>query len=168
MAKHSPAGIGKLFSALSVVGTLGQKSFGSVVLGLSLWKQYWWFNRERIVVLTFINTLVTFGYEALVRSLLAPMMAESGAYHFLVITELGDWMINQQSLNNIFMTIFASLMGGPVYFIKSRFNRFLFFGGFGSFNSVLSQCVSSVIRYGGIQIFLGRLVFDLIYNGTFK
>jgi len=168
LSKPTPQAFAKLHSVASLVGVMGQKSLSTVLHGLKTWRDYWWINRERIVILAFVNTLVTFTYEAIVRSLLAPMMIESASYHFLVITETGGWMINQQSLNNVFMTIFASLMGGPVYFIKSRFNRFLFFGGFGCFNSVLSQCVTSIIRFGGIQIFVARLTFDLIYNGTLK
>ncbi len=66
------------------------------------------------------------------------------------------------------MTCIASLLGGPVYFFKRPRNRWLFFMGFGVFNSIFAQSILGVAR--GLPLFVDpkRVLFDLVYSGTLK
>ncbi|MCX6117132.1 MAG: hypothetical protein NT027_06300 [Proteobacteria bacterium] len=137
-------------------------------VGMSAWAQCWVANRSSIVMLTAINTSITVGMEVVTRSVSAPLTSSSEDFHFLVEDAYGVTTINRQSLINIWMTFFASLLGGPVYFFKSRWSRFAFFAGFGAFNSVLGGCMSSIIRDGMIAILPLRVLFDFVYSGTFK
>jgi hypothetical protein len=132
------------------------------------WSSCWMANRSAIVMLTAVNTSITIGMEVVTRSVSAPLTAQSEDYHFLVKDKSGLTTINRQSLINIWMTFFASLLGGPVYFFTSRWSRFFFFAGFGAFNSFMGGCISSLIRDGILAILPRRILFDLIYSGTFK
>jgi len=137
-------------------------------VGILAWSSTWWINRTPIVMLTVINTSITTSMEVVTRSVSAPLTASADDYHFLVKDGLGRTTINRQSLINIWMTFFASLLGGPVYFFSRRWSRFAFFVGFGAFNSVLGGAMSSLIRDGAIALFPKRILFDLVYCGTFK
>lgn len=137
-------------------------------VGIAAWSNCWWGNRAPIVMLTVINTGITTSMEIVSRSVAAPFTHNADNYHFLVADEKGNTTINRQSLINIWMTFFASLLGGPVYFFKKRWSRFLFFITFGAFNSVLGGCMSSFIRDGFMKIFPRRILFDFIYSGTLK
>jgi hypothetical protein len=132
------------------------------------WSLYWWINRRSILMLAVINTLITTGNEYILRSVMAPLTSEHSSYAFFVTDHLGSMHINRQSLTNILMTLFASVFGGPVYFMSNTRNRVLFFLSFGFFNSFISQGISSFIREGLIHIAYQRLVFDMAYMATFK
>ena len=137
-------------------------------VGILAWSSCWWSNRSPIIMLTVINTGITTGMEIVTRSVSAPLTSSADDYHFLVKNENGGTSINRQSLINMWMTFFASLLGGPVYFFKRRWSRFAFFVGFGGFNSILGGSMSSLIRDGIITLFPKRILFDLVYCGTFK
>jgi hypothetical protein len=136
--------------------------------GVLAWSTTWWCNRTPIVMLTLINTSLTTGMEVVTRSVSAPLTSSADDYHFLVKDPAGHLTVNRQSLINIWMTFFASLLGGPVYFFTRRWSRFAFFVGFGACNSVLGGAMSSLIRDGVIALFPNRILFDLVYCGTFK
>jgi len=136
--------------------------------GMSAWSACWWANRSPIITLTVINTAITTTMEVVTRSVSAPLTNSEEDYHFLVKDSAGNTTINRQSLINIWMTFFASLLGGPVYFFKRRWSRFAFFVSFGACNSVLGGMMSSLIRDGTFAVFPRRVVFDLVYCGTIK
>ncbi|MGE0171889.1 MAG: hypothetical protein AB7T49_03855 [Oligoflexales bacterium] len=119
-------------------------------------------------MLGLINTMITTGNEYVLRTVMAPLTSEHSSYAFFVTDQLGSLHINRQSLTNILMTAFASIFGGPVYFMTSARNRILFFLAFGFFNSYISQCISSIVRDGTMSIAYQRLMFDLAYMATFK
>jgi hypothetical protein len=132
------------------------------------WAHYWGANSSKIITLTTINTTMTFGTEFVSRSILSRSLTKDKSYRFIVGE--GRWYnnINRQSLINIWMTFFASLLGAPVYFFRRRHARFAFFVGFGVFNSALSQGLLGVLREGVILISAKRLLFDFFYNGSLK
>ena len=136
--------------------------------GIIAWSTCWYSNRAPIVMLTVINTAITTGMEVVTRSVSAPLTASAEDYHFLVKDESGQTSVNRQSLINIWMTFFASLLGGPVYFFNRRWARFGFFVCFGAVNSVLGGAMSSLIRDGVFAVFPKRILFDVVYCGTFK
>lgn len=156
----------KVWIALYTVLTLAQVS----VLGqfVTKWADHWVSNRSKIITLTSINTGITFTTEFISRTVLSVNHSGDNGYKFVV--GKGPWYknINRQSLINIWMTFFASLIGAPVYFFRRRSYRFMFFVGFGTFNSLLSQSVISLMREGFLQIAIKRLSFDFFYNGTVK
>ncbi len=131
------------------------------------WMRYWAANRVSIVMFTAVNTAVTTASELGSRTIYP---AITGQHHegFFVSDSMGNTKVHQQSLISIVMTIIASLLGGPVYFIKRRRSRFLFFVMFGLFNSFLAQSLTSAVRDGIASIILARLAFDFFYNGTVK
>lgn len=114
-----------------------------------------------------INTTITGMSEIGSRTVVSTI---TGTYNegFFVKTTTGEQRIHRQSLVNIVMTLLASLLGGPVYFISTRLNRFLFFITFGVFNSVLAQSMSSFFIEGVMLIIGRRLMFDFFYNASFK
>ncbi len=130
------------------------------------WSQHWVANRSSILMLTAANTTITAVTEASARSLW-PMVTGQEEHGFLV-GEGHETRIHSQSLISILMTLFASLIGGPVYFLRLRTHRFLFFACFGLFNSVLAQSLISLAREGIVLLLARRLLFDLVYNGSFK
>ncbi len=132
------------------------------------WAHYWGANSSKIITLTTINTTMTFGTEFISRSILSNSLTKNKEYKFIVGE--GSWYnnINRQSLINIWMTFFASLLGAPVYFFRRRSTRFLFFVSFGVFNSALSQGLLSFLREGFLLISAKRLLFDFFYNGSLK
>lgn len=136
---------------------------------MAKWAHHWAANSSKIITLTTINTTMTFGSEFVSRSILSNSLTKDKEYRFIV-SDNGAWYnnINRQSLINIWMTFFASLLGAPVYFFRRRHTRFLFFVGFGVFNSALSQGLLSVLREGILLISAKRLLFDFFYNGSLK
>lgn len=141
---------------------------GAVGGAVAKWAHYWGANSSKIITLTTINTTMTFGTEFVTRSILSSSLTTDKSYQFIVGE--GTWYnnINRQSLINIWMTFFASLLGAPVYFFRRRSTRFLFFISFGVFNSALSQGLLSVLREGVLLISAKRLLFDFCYNGSLK
>lgn len=133
----------------------------------SAWMQYWSANRVSILMFTVVNTAVTTASEVASRTIY-PAITGHEHQGFFVQSQPGQKKIHQQSLVSILMTLFASLLGGPVYFMKRRKSRFLFFILFGIFNSLISQGISSFLRDGIVAIFLARLAFDFFYNGSLK
>lgn len=133
----------------------------------SAWIQYWSANRASILMFTVVNTAVTTASEFASRTLY-PSLTGHHNQGFFVQGPMGQRKIHQQSIVSILMTLFASLLGGPVYFMKKRKSRFLFFILFGTFNSFISQGISSFLRDGILTIFLARLAFDFFYNGSIK
>lgn len=148
--------------AWSMVGSLQAPMVRPVIA----WAEHWAANRSSILMLTAANTTITAATEAGARSLW-PMVTGQEEHGFLV-GEGTDTRIHSQSLISILMTLFASLIGGPVYFLRQRTHRFLFFAGFGLVNSVLAQSLISVARDGMVLLMAQRLWFDLAYNGSFK
>lgn len=138
--------------------------------GTARWAAQWWSNRQAIVAMTTVNTGITAGMEYLARTTLAPLFHKEGdkTYSFIVHDSMGNSAVNRQSLINIFMTLFASLVGGPVYFFLKTRHRYLFFFSFGFANALFGQAASSVIRDGIMNVIAGRLLFDLAYNGSVK
>src|SRR3989338_4661820 len=97
-----------------------------------------------------------------------PILTGQEEHGFLIQSETGETRIHSQSLINIFMTLFASLLGGPVYFLRRTSHRFLFFIAFGTFNSILSQSLVTIFRDGVVMLASTRLLFDFFYNGSVK
>ena len=133
----------------------------------SAWIRYWAANRVSILMFTAVNTAVTTASEIGSRTIY-PAITGHEQQTFIVTDSTGHQKVHQQSLVSIFMTLIASLLGGPVYFIKKRRSRFLFFILFGTFNSFVSQGLSSVLRDGVITVIFARLAYDFFYNGTVK
>lgn len=126
------------------------------------WLAVWFQNRDAILKLTVINVAITLGNELLVRSVLS--MMHVGIDGFFVFSSNGALVINRQSAINVCMTLFASLLGGPVYFISTRVKRGVYFVGFGLFNSVLSQFIVSLLKDGSLLLSAIRLLFDAVYT----
>jgi hypothetical protein len=152
---------------LLIYASLAMSSSVLFVGPTSAWLEYWAANRASIVMFTAVNTAVTSLSEIGSRTILPAITGHTNE-SFFVQNPAGVRSIHRQSLINIFMTLFASLLGGPVYFIKRRRSRFLFFFLFGCFNSVLSQGLSSFLRDGIMSIVITRLAFDFFYNGSVK
>lgn len=156
---------GKRFlSMLTLIITLGNPAVFSPV---GQWAVTWWTHRSSILLLTGVNISITTGSEFVSRSIFSQVQNRS-EHKFFVKNQSGKWSIHRQSMVNIFMTLFISLFGGPVYFIGHRWRRILFFLSFGAVNSVASQLVVNIFREGSAAISLGRLLFDLGYLGTIK
>jgi len=165
---------------LSTVVVVGKRLWIAIQLSISLvqgagvpavvvkWGQTWWAHRARIVLLTGVNVGITSGTEFVSRTFAQPIMGKDQSFGFIIRDSLGRRSINRQSLINIWMTLFASLLGGPVYFLGRRWHRFLFFVGFGTMNSAVSQCLSYWMRDGLLFIASRRILFDIAYNGTIK
>jgi hypothetical protein len=162
---RAAAAIGRYWTMLlmSVALQLSQPVSSSVLS----WSNYWWSNRSAIVLFTAVNTTITTVSEAGTRELW-PLLTGQQEHGFFVSNEQGATRIHTQSLISIIMTFFASLLGGPVYFIRSGRYRFLFFLGFGTCNSLLSQGVVSFFRDGVMHFAAKRFYFDFLYNGTLK
>lgn len=133
-----------------------------------IFSQIWWTNRTQIVALTAINTTLTTTNQYLSRTVFASVGNNKENNKFIIKAADGSRRIHRQSLISILMTIFASILGGPVFFIKKRRHRFLFFLGFGGLNSLVSQLiVGSIAAFTTTAIF-SRIMFDLIYCSTLK
>lgn len=141
--------------------------FPVVTMPMVKWYGYWTTHRSMILSLTVVNTAITTVSELGSRSIVATL---SGAPEnkFLVKTPEGKERIHRQSVINIMMTILASLLGGPIYFIGRRYYRFLFFITFGVFSSLLAQSLSSLFIDGFLFIIQRRLIFDFFYNASVK
>jgi len=154
----------------TLVMTAQGVGFEAASVGMVRWANQWWLNRQSIVMLTAVNTTLTTGMEFVSRSIAEQWhpAEERNDYAFIVAEPDGSQSINRQSIVNIWMTFFASLLGGPVYFFRRRLHRFWFFIGFGCANSYMSQLAGHYVRDGLLAIATSRLLFDIIYNGTFK
>jgi len=142
--------------------------FSAVGQLMQSWAGHWAENKEKILLLTAINTTITFSTEFVSRTALSKRIKDSEGFSFLVGNGSFWKTINRQSLINVWMTFFASLIAAPVYFFRKRLNRFLFFIGFGVFNSFLSQGIISFLRDGFLYVAGTRILFDLVYNGSVK
>ena len=131
------------------------------------WFQYWITNRASILTFTAVNTAVTVGSEVASRTIFPAVTGHTNE-GFIVENGQGSKRIHQQSIVSILMTLFASLLGGPVYFMKRKRSRFIFFVLFGSLNSGLSQGLSFWLRDGFVMVQTARLGFDFCYNGSIK
>ncbi|MGE0615376.1 MAG: hypothetical protein AB7P04_07025 [Bacteriovoracia bacterium] len=132
------------------------------------WMQSWWTNRSSILLLTGVNVTITTASEFISRSIAAPMTSEPENNTFILTSPDGHYRIHRQSMINIFMTLFASVLGGPIYFILKRRHRFQYFMAFGVVNSLMSQGLLAMISSGAAVITFTRLAFDLVYNGTVR
>lgn len=131
------------------------------------WFGYWTTHRSMILSLTVVNTAITSASELSSRSIVSTLTgAPEGK--FVVKTPDGKQRVHRQSIINILMTILASLLGGPIYFISRRHQRFIFFISFGVFSSLLAQTMSSLFIDGILLIVRRRLVFDFFYNASIK
>lgn len=162
---RAAAALGRYWTMLlmSLALQLSQPVSNSVLA----WSNYWWTNRSAIVLFTAVNTTITTLSEAGTRELW-PLVTGQHEHGFFVANEYGSIRIHTQSLISIIMTFFASLLGGPVYFIRGGRYRFLFFLGFGTCNSLLSQGIVSFYREGLVRFAAKRFYFDFLYNGTVK
>ncbi len=131
------------------------------------WYGYWVEHKESLMILTVINTGLTTVSEVGSR-VVVPAIRGVKNDGFIVVTPEGNHRIHRQSLINIVMTILASILGGPVYFLAQRWHRFLFFISFGVFNSIMSQGISSMMIEGTMFIMVRRIYFDFFYNATIK
>ncbi len=138
-----------------------------VTLPVVKWFDYWSAHRSMIVSLTIVNTLITTTSEVGSRTIISNVTGakENG---FIVKAPDGSQRVHRQSLINILMTVLASLLGGPIYFISRRHHRFFFFISFGIFNSILAQSMSSIFIDGFLLIVQRRLFFDFVYNASIK
>lgn len=140
-------------------------SFSGLTSAVNTWLLTWRMNRTSIILLTSVNTGLTVVSEMLSREISVKV---SGKKEFGFFVKSQRTTIHRQSLINIFMTIIASLFGGPVYFFQKRVYRFLFFLHFGLLNSFISQVFSGLLRDGRFMFAGARLIFDVIYSGTIK
>lgn len=132
-----------------------------------LWKSHWLLNKRKIIILTLINLILTLSSEILTREFLSLVWSSSDIGFFSGPT-LSWQSINEQSLISLFMTIFATLIGAPVYFFSTKRSRLIFFLSFGLVNSVLAQSILSGMKIGTVVISFRRLIFDFLYTLTFK
>jgi hypothetical protein len=132
-----------------------------------VWSGHWVTHYQNLLTLTVVNTAITTGTEVAARTVI-PAVTHDKTEGFFVKSKSGGIKVNRQSVINILMTLFASLLGGPVYYIQRRWARYLFFLSFGTFNSLLAQSISSYFILGGLSILVNRFVFDLCYNSTLK
>jgi hypothetical protein len=151
-----------LVSAISL-----KMAFVGVSRPFVVWSQHWVTHYQNLLTLTVVNTGITTATELGARTII-PAVTQDKTEGFFVKSANGKSKINRQSVINILMTLFASLLGGPVYYIQRRWARYLFFLGFGTFNSLLAQSVSSYFIVGGLGILMNRFIFDLCYNSTLK
>ena len=148
---------------------LGKRVFLFVSLALGVvqgrwathFATHWWENRQSIVLLTAINTSITAASEFTARSVLR-------GERFFPSVPRGSFRIHKQSLINIFLTFFASLFGGPVFFFRTPLARFAFFSLFGLLNSFVAQSVISLLGGMSSTLSRSRLIFDLVYGSTIK
>ncbi len=132
------------------------------------WFESWQLNKSKILKLTVINALITLFSEVVCRGLLSATFFSEAKYQFLVDAMGGGYMINKQSLINILMTIMASLLAGPVYFFKSKTQRFIFFIVFGAFNSLQAQYLANLVTSARTVFDATRFMFDLGYTAVVK
>jgi hypothetical protein len=159
--------IGRTAQMLLIVWNLSNAS--RVVQFTVAFNKIWWHHKSQIVTLTAINTTITVATEVASRTITAPYFShQSQSSGFFVDAVDGGKRVNKQSMINIIMTIFASLLGGPVFYLKNRRSRFLFFVVFGGFNSVLSQCLAGYATILTFSLLIPRLIFDLIYCASIK
>ena len=118
----------RFLSVFYVVLSIATFPFKTPVI--QAWSGYWIQNHSKIITLTFINTAITTGSEFVSREILSSTVNKDKDYHFFVRDNAGIASINKHSLLNILMTFFASLLAGPVFFIKRRSDRFIFFASF--------------------------------------
>lgn len=135
-------------------------------------QRLWWKNRVEIMHLMAVNVVTTLVMEAVVRGLIVKHFNGDAAYDFFVQGTSG-YHVNQQSVTNVWITALTSLFGGPVFFIESLGQRFVFFIFFGSAVSIIGQTLSTFIvgthlMVASYAVFLKRLMFDFVYNGTIK
>jgi hypothetical protein len=138
-----------------------------IVNPATAWFQYWLTNRNSILMFTAVNTAVATGSEITSRTIF-PLVTGVENQGFFVNNQAGDMRIHQQAVVSIIMTIFASLLGGPVYFMRRKQSRFVFFILFGTANSIVSQSLSFFLRDGVFVFQTARLGFDFFYNGSIK
>jgi hypothetical protein len=131
------------------------------------WLDCWKLHRSTILFLALVNTSLTTVSEISSRTVIS-ILSESHNEAFIVKSSDGRERVHRQSLINIVMTLIASLLGGPVFFITSRLNRFVFFISFGTINSLLSQALSTYVMEGVALVLMRRLVFDFAYNASVK
>lgn len=155
----------RLFSIFFTIFVV--RVFPVVTTPMVRWCGYWATHRSMILSLTVVNTAITTASEVGSRTIVASVTGAKESA-FVVKTPDGAQRVHRQSLINILMTILASLLGGPIYFISSRHQRFLFFISFGIFNSVLAQSLSSIFIDGFLLIVGRRLIFDFCYNASIK
>jgi hypothetical protein len=134
------------------------------------WAELWVEQMGAILLLTAVNLVLTTVTELVFRQfLVSNLFSWSGSHEFgfFVQTPHG-FSIHRQSLVNIFMTGFASLFAGPVYFFSRRKFRFLFFLGFGLVSSLLAQNLAELVRAGTLGFLASRLMFDLAYTSLIR
>jgi hypothetical protein len=127
------------------------------------WFGYFSANKEKILLLVFVNALLTFAIEAVLRGYLLSNLFNNQDNQLLVQGGSG-LLLNKQTFINITMTMIATLLGGPVYFYKSRKARLLYFMIFGVINSCFAQSISHYIFQYSLNDFTKRLGFDFIYS----
>ena len=132
-----------------------------------VWRQ----NQTEILHLAATNILTTLLMEALVRTAFARIFHLHSSYEFFISSDDG-FRLNRQSLTNMWITGLTSLFGGPVLFLPSRSQRYLFFVLFGLLVSLIGQgFVAITLGLAGTGVaggILTRLAFDFCYTGTIK
>lgn len=155
----------RLFVTLYTLLSIG--GYRYIVSPQITWINHWWENRSSIVMFAAVNTSITTLSEMGSR-LITVSVTHQKDQGFFITDERGERHIHRQSVINIFMTLVASLLGGPVYFLVTRRKRFMFFIAFGAFNSLLSQSLSFILRGEAVRWMSKRLLFDLAYNASIK
>jgi hypothetical protein len=150
-----------------VYQTLGLRIYPLISVPALKWIHYWNTHRTSIIFLAAINTSITTASEIGSRTVVSVVSGTTNE-GFIVKTPEGNQRVHRQSLVNIFMTLLASLLGGPVYFITRRRHRFIFFISFGVVNSFLAQSVSTLVVEGVVLVIGRRMMFDFWYNASFK
>ena len=124
-------------------------------------------NYRKVLKLTLVNILITITFEFIVRTTLM-VITQAADIGFFVGDISGAWRIHKQVLINIMMTLFASLLGAPALFVKSRRFRLLYFVGFALINSLISQLVVGVLLSQFVWADFKRLYFDILYALSIK
>lgn len=153
--------------AQNFIDSLFSKIWWMIATPAEKWLECWSLHKSTIIFLALVNTSLTAVSEISSRTVIS-VISENHQEAFLVKASDGRELIHRQSMINILMTLIATLLGGPVYFITSRLNRFIFFISFGVFNSILSQTLSTYFMEGFVLIIGRRLAFDFAYNASIK
>ncbi len=114
-----------------------------------------------------VNLFITFVMELGIRELsYAFNLVSDPATRFFQTTNSG-FSINSQSLINLFMTFFATLLSVKVFYGSTHKQRYFYFVSFCVLLSFLAQLTCSFLK-SNFHFSLSRLGFDLLYGMTIK
>lgn len=115
-----------------------------------------------------VNVLITLSMEIGIReSSYFLNLVDDSSVRFFHFSNTGALYINSQSLVNLFMTFFATVLSVRVFLENNLKQRYLYFVSFCVLLSLLAQSASSYVQ-PNFQFSLSRLGFDLLYGMTIK